>query len=97
MASLGDFDGEGAADLAVGIRLDDNGGSGRGGVGVMFLDSKVHPCVGVEDGTPCAEDGLECTDDVCIADECEHPSLPAVRPDDISYAEVNRADPRRGG
>jgi len=36
--SLGDLDGDGVADLAVGAFLDDDGGSGRGAVWILFLN-----------------------------------------------------------
>ncbi|MCH8880138.1 MAG: FG-GAP repeat protein, partial [Planctomycetes bacterium] len=38
VASLGDLDGAGAGDLAVGALFDDDGGPGRGAVWVLFLD-----------------------------------------------------------
>ena len=38
MASLGDLDGDGVGDLAVGGALDDDGGGGRGAVWVLFLN-----------------------------------------------------------
>ena len=37
-AWLGDLDGDGVGDLAVGARLDDDGGKNRGAVWVLFLD-----------------------------------------------------------
>ncbi len=36
--SLGDFDGDGVTDLAVGARLDDDGGENHGAVWILFLD-----------------------------------------------------------
>ena len=39
MAALGDLDGDGVGDLAVGATGDDDGGSYRGAVWVLFLDS----------------------------------------------------------
>ena len=39
MASLGDLDGDGVGDLAVGAWLDDDGGVNRGAVWVLFLNS----------------------------------------------------------
>ena len=39
MASLGDFDGDGVGDLAVGARRDDDGGIDRGAVWVLFLNA----------------------------------------------------------
>ena len=39
VASLGDLDGDGVADIAVGARLDDDGGSGRGAVWILFLNT----------------------------------------------------------
>ncbi|MCH8344207.1 MAG: FG-GAP repeat protein [Planctomycetes bacterium] len=37
-ASLGDLDGDGLGDLAVGAQFDDDGGGGRGAVWILFLD-----------------------------------------------------------
>ncbi len=37
VASLGDLDGDGTGDLAVGARLDDDGGADRGAVWILFL------------------------------------------------------------
>lgn len=37
VASLGDLDGDGVTDLAVGARKDDDGGTDRGAVWVLFL------------------------------------------------------------
>jgi cysteine-rich repeat protein len=39
VASLGDLDGDGVADLAVGARQDDDGGPDRGAVWILFLNS----------------------------------------------------------
>jgi hypothetical protein len=39
VAALGDLDGDGVPDLAVGARLDDDGGSNRGAVWVLFLQA----------------------------------------------------------
>jgi len=39
VASLGDLDGDGVGDVAVGARQDDDGGSNRGAVYVLFLNS----------------------------------------------------------
>jgi|GEM_PF-6846935 len=38
LSSLGDLDGDGVTDLAVGAQGDDDGGTGRGAVRVLFLD-----------------------------------------------------------
>jgi hypothetical protein len=40
VASLGDLDGDGVGDLAVGARRDDDGGSNRGAVWVLFLNAE---------------------------------------------------------
>ena len=40
VASLGDLDGDGVGDLAVGVYLDDDGGDGRGAVWALFLNKK---------------------------------------------------------
>ena len=45
VAALGDLDGDGVGDLAVGALLDDDGGRQRGAVWVLFLD-----------GAPCTAD-----------------------------------------
>ncbi len=39
LASLGDLDGDGVVDIAVGARLDDDGGFNRGAVWVLFLNT----------------------------------------------------------
>ena len=39
VASLGDLDGDGVADLAVGAPLDDDGGPDRGAVWILFLNA----------------------------------------------------------
>ena len=39
IAALGDLDGDGVADLAVGVHADDDGGPSRGAVWVLFLDA----------------------------------------------------------
>ncbi len=39
LASLGDLDGDGVGDLAVGARLDDDGGTNRGAVWMLFLNT----------------------------------------------------------
>jgi hypothetical protein len=38
MTSLGDLDGDGVGDLAVGADLDDDGGLDRGAVWILFLN-----------------------------------------------------------
>ena len=54
MASLGDLDGDGVADLAVGAVLDDAGGENRGAVHVMFMnaDGSVKSTVEINSFTP---------------------------------------------
>ncbi|MBW2232279.1 MAG: FG-GAP repeat protein, partial [Deltaproteobacteria bacterium] len=39
LASLGDLDGDGVGDLAVGAHLDDDGGTDRGAVWILFLEA----------------------------------------------------------
>ncbi len=39
VAGLGDLDGDGVEDIAVGAHLDDDGGSGRGAVWILFLQA----------------------------------------------------------
>ncbi|MCH8852036.1 MAG: FG-GAP repeat protein, partial [Planctomycetes bacterium] len=48
VASLGDLDGDGVSDLAVGAILDDDGGDARGAVWVLFLDGGI--CEGDANG-----------------------------------------------
>ena len=43
-----------------------------------FSSSPPDECFGAIDDTPCADDGVECTDDVCISEVCRHPSLRSV-------------------
>ncbi|MCH8251540.1 MAG: IPTL-CTERM sorting domain-containing protein [Planctomycetes bacterium] len=43
VASLGDLDGDGVTDLAVGAIADDDGGFDRGAVWVLFLDGVAQP------------------------------------------------------
>ena len=47
---MGDLDGDGAVDLAVGAREDDDGGTDRGAVWILFLDD-CDPCDMNCDGT----------------------------------------------
>ncbi|RME51619.1 MAG: hypothetical protein D6795_08035, partial [Deltaproteobacteria bacterium] len=53
VAPLGDVDGDGTTDLAVGAPGDDNGGSGRGAVWILFLnpDGSVKSHVKISDTT----------------------------------------------
>ncbi len=44
MGSLGDLDGDGVGDLAVGAIANDDGGSNRGAVWVLFLDGGPGKC-----------------------------------------------------
>ncbi len=44
VASVGDLDGDGVGDLAVGAENDDDGGTGRGAVWVLFLDGVPADC-----------------------------------------------------
>ena len=60
VAGLGDLDGDGQVNLAVGAHFDDDGGTGRGAVHV--LDLSVHPCAVDSDA-----DGLwDCEEDANI-------------------------------
>ena len=51
VASLGDLDGDGVGDLAVGARNDDDGGPDRGAVWVLFLDGAPGKCPWDLDGS----------------------------------------------
>lgn len=53
LGDTGDLDGDGVTDLAVGSRFDDDGGSGRGAVWILFMNS---------DGTVKAEQKISYTD-----------------------------------
>jgi len=54
VASLGDLDGDSVVDLAVGAWLDDDGGSGRGAVWILFLNAdgtvKAHQKISATQG-----------------------------------------------
>ncbi|MCH7975043.1 MAG: FG-GAP repeat protein [Bacteroidetes bacterium] len=52
VAGLGDLDGDGKRDIAVGAYLDDDGGSNRGAVWVLFLDGMVVPNESAPADTP---------------------------------------------
>jgi hypothetical protein len=45
IASLGDLDGDGVLDLAVGAEVDDTGGTNRGAVHVLFLSPTTKPVI----------------------------------------------------
>jgi hypothetical protein len=45
LASLGDLNGDGVTDLAVGARSDDTGGENRGAVHILFLRGADNPTV----------------------------------------------------
>ncbi|KKN23081.1 hypothetical protein LCGC14_0908460 [marine sediment metagenome] len=69
LAALGDLDGDGLDDLAVGAFLDDDGGNARGAVWVLFLDG-VTACPGDLDGdgdTDLADLGILLSDFGCTA------------------------------
>ena len=53
VAAIGDLDGDGVPDLAAGANGDDEGGSGRGAVHVMFMNSNgtVRETAEINDGT----------------------------------------------
>ena len=53
VASLGDLDGDGVGDLAVGAFFDDDGGEDRGAVWILFLD-----------GVPCDPCDMNCDGDI---------------------------------
>ncbi|MCH7638176.1 MAG: FG-GAP repeat protein [Bacteroidetes bacterium] len=52
VAGLGDLDGDGTQDTAVGAHLDDDGGDGRGAVWVLFLSDMVVPTEPAPADTP---------------------------------------------
>ncbi|UCD73899.1 MAG: FG-GAP repeat protein, partial [Phycisphaerales bacterium] len=49
-ASLGDLDGDGVGDLAVGATHDDDGGADRGAVWVLFLNTNTHQKISDTEG-----------------------------------------------
>jgi len=53
VANIGDLNGDGVSDIAVGATGDDNGGSGRGAIHIMFMnpDGSVDSTVEINDGT----------------------------------------------
>ena len=65
MAPLGDLDGNGVGDLAVAASGDDDGGSGRGAIWVLFLDGAPGECFGAAAGTPCTGNGHPCRENIC--------------------------------
>jgi hypothetical protein len=44
-------------------------------LGAPAVPTLAQECSGQPNGTPCTDDGEECTDDFCIAGVCEHPPL----------------------
>ena len=61
MASLGDLDGDGVTDLAVGAYRDDTGGTERGAVHVLLLNANgtVKSSVKIASGTERRTDARE--------------------------------------
>jgi len=53
VANIGDLDGDGVNDLAVGARLDDGGGADRGAVHIIFMNTEgsVDSTVEINDST----------------------------------------------
>jgi len=53
VANIGDLDGDGVSDIAVGANLDDGGGFDRGAIHIMFMntDGSVDSTVEINDGT----------------------------------------------
>ncbi len=76
VASLGDLDGDGLGDLAVGAILDDDGGNARGAVWILFLDGVPNCAADLDgDGDADADDFFDYLDafaaddlDVCDID-----------------------------
>ena len=94
VASLGDLDGDGTIDLAVGADGDDDGGEDRGAVWVLFLDDAPYECAGVSDGTSCTDDRLACTgeevcrDGWCVSSRDPCPALGLVCDEEQSDSSV---------
>ena len=44
--------------------------------GTSFAVAGRDECAGQGDGTPCIDDGNECTDDICASEACTHPYHP---------------------
>ncbi|MBW8060771.1 MAG: hypothetical protein FVQ78_10770, partial [Solirubrobacterales bacterium] len=61
-ASLGDLNGDGRTDIAIGARLDDDGGTDRGAVWILFLEDTCAP------PTPCNISASFTVNDTLICD-----------------------------
>ena len=78
VAALGDLDGDGVTDLAVGAINDDDGGTDRGALWVLFLDAPVPAGCAFRNGSGINPIGFGCVKAPCSA-RTGTPSSPRVR------------------
>jgi hypothetical protein len=84
VANLGDVDGDGVTDIAVGARRDDDGGEYRGAVWILFLERdgtvKAHQKISSTDGNFAGvlEDGVEFGQSVAALGDFDGDGIPDV-------------------